>query len=141
MKKTLIPVLLVATLSILGIGGWLFLDKEADARDTEPRDVIYVDMDPVAFPVLTGDRVEQLVMLGISLQVGSEDNADLIRRKERAIADAMLRNLYGRVNTGAPGRVLDIDKVREKLAASTASVVGEDIVDSVLIRTVSQRRM
>ena len=59
------------------------------------------------------------------------------------LRDALMQALYGGLGAGTlrRGRVVDVSKIKQKISGALANLMGEDIVEEVLIQGISQRKL
>lgn len=98
-------------------------------------EIAYIQLDPLAAPVIGGGRVRYNVMLTLSLEIGGgpEDKANVARLVPR-LRDAMLRDLYARpvVRDEESGRI-DLESVKDRMFTVARNVVGERVVRDLLV--------
>ena len=154
MKKIL---LIVGVLLVLGGGGaaaWFFYVKdmlaaEAGEEGEEPLPEeptgppVYVEFNPMQVPLLGETGVEQMITLVVALQVRDGSVGDNVIEMAPRLNDAFLLELYGSLERGdvmLDNGMVDLRVVKYKLLDAAADVLGEDMIDDVLVQMVSQRR-
>ncbi len=72
-----------------------------------------------------------------------QKNVDTIRKQMPRLIDAYIQDMYGVLNKRAAlkGGVVQVGMVKERLNAITKRVLGDDMVEDVLLQVVSQRAM
>ena len=108
-----------------------------------PDGSLYVHLQPMVLPVVGNNGAEQLVTLMIDLQVADSDVADKIRAKMPRVQDSILRALYGGLGDGSlrKGHVVDISKIKAKIASALDQTMEGHIINDVLIQAVAQRML
>ena len=149
MKRVII---ILVVLLILGGGGaaaYIVLmggDAEAEeemAEAPEETDVlpVFVEFNPIVLPILGDGEIVQFVSIVVTLEVGSEDEADRVVAFAPRLNDAYMNALYGRllasevINDG----VVDLRRIKSRLIEESNDVLGPGTVRDALIQMVSQR--
>ncbi|WP_366656353.1 hypothetical protein [Fodinicurvata sp. EGI_FJ10296] len=147
MKKLMAAVLVLALVGAVGVGGWAFM-KHGDALaamlpETEAAapDPIFVEFEPIRIPVIANGQVTRLVTLQIMLQVDSNEVGDSLIDQAPRLNDAFLADMYGDLHEGRGVRngVVNLDHVKRRLMAVSASVMGENAVRDVLVQMIAER--
>jgi hypothetical protein len=104
---------------------------------------IFVDLPPMALPVLEADRVQQMIAFSISIEVTSMDAASSVKALRPAISDAILQDLYGALDRSRllKGRLVDAEVLKAELSKSVTRIAGADMVKSVLVQKLTQRAL
>lgn len=154
MNKIIFFVLALVVLIGIGVGGWIMFGQKmvADAANPEQHAEApkkkkaegppsFIDVGPIVLPVMGETRIEQTVMIMVSLEVADEETKNSVRGVTPRLLDAYLRALYGKIGKSqvAAGEIVDVATIREKLSEATVAVLGADVVDGVYIKAVSQR--
>ena len=111
--------------------------KQQASAQAAPRtlpEAAYVQLDPLAAPVIGGGKVRYNVMLTLSVEVADPSHkADLARLMPR-LRDALLMELYARPVTrnDESGRI-DLESVKERMFTVAQDVVGQRIVRDLLV--------
>lgn len=108
-------------------GGGLFKDE-----------LIYVQLDPIAAPVIIDRRVAAQVILTLSVQVRDISAKNDVVRLTPRLRDAMLSELYAAPVTRQHGDgAIDIAAIKERMLDVTRSLFDADeIVDVLVIKAV-----
>jgi hypothetical protein len=125
-------------------------DNDANGKKKGPDDTtggrfagdpIYIHMSPMVLPVINENGVEQLVTIIMDVQVKDFDAADQMHTNMPRVQDALMRALYGGLGAGVlrNGKLVDINKIKNKSVAAVGEVIGIENVHDVLIQGVSQR--
>ena len=154
MKKIL---LIVGILLVLGGGGaaawFLYLQdmlagEEGEAAEDElPEEPVgppvYVEFNPMQVPLLGERGLEQMITLVVALQVRDNGVGDEVIEMAPRLNDAFLLELYGSLQRGdvmLDNGMVDLRVVKRKLLGAAAEVLGDHMVDDILVQMVSQRR-
>ncbi len=156
MKKILV---IVGVLLLLGGGGaaaWFFYlkdmlageDAEGEALEEElPEEPagppVYVEFNPMQVPLLSERGVEQMITLVIALQVRDNGVGDEVIELAPRLNDAYLLELYGSLEQGEvmlENGMIDLSAVKRKLLEASTEVLGDGMIDDILVQMVSQRR-
>ena len=101
----------------------------------------YLELKPLMIPVIGRNGITQQVSFVVSLEVPT-GNLDRVSRYEPRLADAYIQDLYGVLGTGyglVNGRVLDVPTIKKRMHSVAARVLGDDMVNDVLLQVVQQR--
>ena len=107
--------------------------KVEGASRTLP-EAAYIQLDPLAAPVIGGGKVRYNVMLTLSVEVADQSHKAEISRLMPRLRDAMLMELYSRpvVRDDESGRI-DLESVKERMFTVARDVVGQKIVRDLLV--------
>jgi flagellar basal body-associated protein FliL len=107
--------------------------KAEPASRTLP-EVAYVQLDPLAAPVIGGGKVRYNVMLILSVEIADPSQKAEVARLMPRLRDAMLMELYARpvVRDDESGRI-DLESVKERMFTVARDVVGQKIVRDLLV--------
>lgn len=148
MKKIVVIATALLVLAGAGAGGWFFLfNKNATAAEIEApppaAPPVYVRFDPLQLPIMGEDRIEQLINIGLALEVADQQSADRVIALAPKLNDAYIQALYGALNTSEAleNGALDVALIKNRLVEVTARIVGEGVVKDALIQMVTQRRL
>ena len=149
MKRVII---ILVVLLILGGGGaaaYLVLmgDGEAAVEEGEeahePVDVlpVFVEFNPIVLPIVGDGEIIQFVSIVVTLEVGSQDEADRVIAFAPRLNDAYMNALYGRLLASEVMHqgVVDLRRIKSRLIEESNHVLGPDTVRDALIQMVSQR--
>ncbi|MEA1676322.1 hypothetical protein [Nitrospirillum sp. BR 11163] len=146
MKKILF--LLVALLALIGagVGGYIFLvHKDGQPKVEEEKKKPagppqFVDIGPFVLPVMGDKQIEQNLLLQVQIQVASDEAKDKVKERRYILQNAYIETLYGKLGQQQikAGQVIDVVAVRRWLIEATPKVMGEGVVDDVLIQAVNQ---
>lgn len=99
-----------------------------------------VELSPMTIPVIDRDGVSQVVSMIVSVQAVDGPAADKVKYNEPRLKNAYLQEMYGILNRYAAlkGGVLAIDTLKEHLNKASEKVLGQDIVNDVVLEVVQQ---
>lgn len=112
------------------------LEKSVDKSEYE-----YFEMDPLIIPVINSRGLSQQVNLIVSLEVPNGKMPDVELYAPR-LTDAYIQDLYGVLGAGyglVNGNVLNVNAIKQRLAAVTEKIIGDELVNDVLLQVVQQR--
>jgi hypothetical protein len=111
---------------------------EAKVEDTGPK---YFKVGPLAVPILKNGKIDQYLVLVVSLEVASAEALAEVEKRKPAITDAYLTALYGTLyaGKGLRGGLVDVDVVRNKLDAANKKVLPDGTVTNIFLEQVQQR--
>lgn len=153
MNKIIFFVLALVVLIGIGVGGWIMFGQKMMAEASNPEHAeppkkkkaegppSFIDVGPIVLPVMGETRIEQTVMIMVSIEVSDEATKNTVRAVSPRLLDAYLRALYGKIGKSqvAAGEIVDVATIKEKLTEATNGVLGPDVADGVYIKAVSQR--
>lgn len=109
----------------------------ADKPGEKPEETggpFYVDVGQLMVPVLADGRTAAFILTQVTLQTGSADQANLIRRRLPHARSALLQALFGLAGSGAfDGPSVDPATVARSLKQAAGEQLGPDLVRAVLI--------
>jgi flagellar basal body-associated protein FliL len=149
--KRLLYVLILLIGAGAGAGGMWFFGLRSETASAAPAPMklapveqpIFVELPPMALPILEADRVQQMIAFSIAIEVPTIDAASTVKSLRPAISDAILQDLYGALdrNRLLKGRVVDAEQLKIELAKSVTRIAGADQVKGVLVQKLSQRSL
>jgi len=103
----------------------------------------YVTLDPLILPIIDKDGISQTVSIVISVEVSDKDKAEAVTDMVPRLKDAYIQEMYGVLNKQAAlqGGVVQVGMIKERLNQITQRVMGEGVVNDVLLQVVQQRSM
>ena len=149
MKRLIVILVILLFLGGGGAAAYIVLmggDAEADEEMAEaPEETrvlpVFVEFNPIVLPILGDGEIVQFVSIVVTLEVGSEDEADRVVAFAPRLNDAYMNALYGRLlasevmNDG----VVDLRRIKSRLIEESNHVLGPGTVRDALIQMVSQR--
>jgi len=113
-------------------------DKKSKGEDPG---VHFVELSPLILPVINDRGVTQMVSLVVALEVDSQEKAAKVTKFSPRLTDAFLSDLYGSFSRQAPeGGIIPIGYVKERLNNASEKVLGDAIIDDVLVQVLQSRR-
>lgn len=114
--------------------------KEAKKKDAHAT-MVFVKMDPLVLPIIDADGINQIVSLVIVLQVHDEAQKAEVEGQMPRIKDAYIQDMYGVLNKNVAVKdgVIQVGIIKEKLGVANDRVLGEGVVQDVLLQVVQQR--
>ncbi len=163
MKMAIIALVAILMLGAGAAGAYFYFDKPAEAA-AGPMDELakaeheakveeaaegavaleqFVQLDPLTLPVIGERGITQTISIVISLEVADEAAAAEVKRLSPRLQDAYIQDMYGALNrkTAMENGVLQVGPIKERLNKISARVLGENVVNDVLLQIVSQRRV
>ena len=148
MKKIVIAfsVLLMISGGAISVLKWLEIGPFAPVVVEEVVEVVpdeppvTIPMDDLVIPIFSDDSVAATVMIRLSLEAYGGENEDKINKILPRLSDAFLRDLY----TFIPRIVRKQKKLtaailQERLLMTGGKVVGDGVINKVMIESVTER--
>lgn len=103
----------------------------------------FVRLEPLVLPIIDENGVSQTLNLVVAIEVKKVSHAERVRTLQPRIKDAMIQEMYGLLNRHAAykGGVLQVKFLKDRLTKISQRVVGDDIVQGVLLQVVQQRQL
>lgn len=165
----ILPVILALAGLGGGVGAGLMLKPEAPAEDAEavaetcvpvetpeaveaaarppsaskaPQDTEFVKLNQqFVVPVLDDDRLTEMVVLSLSVEVAKGHREDVFQREPK-LRDALLKVLFDHSNAGGfDGNYIGgtgLNRLRDALRETAVSTAGQHIVDILIVDLVKQ---
>lgn len=167
MKKLVLAIVALGVLGGGGYGAYMFLLKKP-AEAAIPKDAAaaeehaaaegsgdghggengekaptFVRLDPLVVPIVDAEGASQVISMVIALEVKDEDGAKKVESLRPRIKDAFIQNLYGLMNSSAAldKGVVKVAYIKQRLNEISQKVMGEGVVQDVLLQTVQQTPM
>lgn len=134
-----------------GAGAYFYMGKseasvgeKAAPEKTEKAEgeakVEYISMQPIILPIIGRDGISQTVSMVVSIQVSDKTKAEEVKLNLPKLADAYLSDMYGTLSQKAAmqGGVIKVSMLKARLASITKKVMGEGMVDDVLLQVLQQ---
>lgn len=140
------------------VGGYLYFSKVAEASPGEmavhekvakekppeaDNAVEFVQLEPMILPIIDDYGVTQTVSLVVTLEAPDKESAELVRKMAPRLKDAFIQDLYGVLSRKASmkGGVIEVAKLKERLKRMSHKVMGQEVVNDVLLQVVNQRKI
>lgn len=138
------PLTVLATMFVLlGGAGTSAGDEAKPEAGAGSKTPSYVQMEPLAVPVLTDGGRTVMVSIEVTIEVDSEKTATSARAIRPRLNDASLTRLFGSAEKGKllTNGAVDIFRLKDELTAAYTEILGEGTVNAVLVQNVTQRRL
>jgi len=101
----------------------------------------FVELDPLVLPIVDNNGVNQTVSMVVALEVADQAAAAEVEKMEPKLKDAYIQDMYGVLNEYAAlkGGVIQVSKIKNRLNKITTDIMGDDVVQDVLLQVVQQR--
>lgn len=156
MKLAILALVGIVVLGAGGGGAYFYFGQKAEASVGEGGDhaaakeskkknahaaMVFVEIDPLILPIIDADGINQLVSLVIVLQVHDEAQKAEVTLQMPRIKDAYIQDMYGVLNkhVALKDGVIQVGIIKEKLGIANDRVLGEGVVQDVLLQVVQQR--
>lgn len=103
----------------------------------------FVELDPLILPIIDEKGVNQIVSIVIVIEVGDDKKAASVQTLAPRLKDAFIQDMYGVLNKHAAlrGGVVQVGMIKQRLREVSIRVMGEDMVEDVLLQVVQQRKI
>lgn len=130
---------------IAGLVFSIFALPVAQAKEKQADDapaIQFVELNPLILPVISKRGVTQMVSLVVSVEVDSEEKAEQVRKFQPRLTDAFLSDLYGTFSRHAAtnGGQIPIPYLKKRLNALSGKVLGDHVVNDVLLQVMQKRQ-
>lgn len=156
-------IIIIALVALLVLGGggagayFYFMDSAdasvgeeelADNHDNHKKDkghggghFEFVELDPLILPIVDNNGVNQVVSMVIALEVMETGKVGEVEKMTPKLKDAFIQDMYGVLNKHAAlkGGVIQVGMIKKRLNKITDNVLGDDVVNDVLLQVVQQR--
>ncbi len=156
MKSAFMALLAILILGAGGAGAYFYFQQpaqasigdtakhketKADAHGGGHGKSAFVELDPLILPIIDNNGVSQVVSLVVVIEVENEKKAEEVRKYEPRLKDAYLQALYGVLNkhVALQGGVIKVDMIKKHLQDISHKVMGDDVINGVLLQVVQQR--
>ena len=101
----------------------------------------FVQLDPLILPLIGDNGVTQTISLVVSIEVPDEVSAKEVERLSPRLKDAFIQDMYGALNrkSAIQDGVLQVAPIKARLNKISTKVLGEEMVNDVLLQIVQQR--
>ncbi|MEO0394117.1 MAG: hypothetical protein AAF213_12890 [Pseudomonadota bacterium] len=148
MKAALIAGVVVIAMAA---GGFFFMKTSVTAATPEtveaeiaaPTGPTFVKLPRMLVPVFHNQRTVQFIELDLMLEVANDDVAEEFQENITLVQDKLISDLHSRFDftAGERGGQVDSTRIKRKVAAAVASVIGREGIEDVLIQNIRQRRI
>lgn len=114
---------------------------EGEVSHEESAGSDFVEIDPLMLPIVGVDGVSQSVNIVIIVQVKNRWKANKVTDLEPRLKSAYIEEMYGTLSATdlMTNGVLQVGELRKRLLDITIEVLGDDVVQDILFKTVDQR--
>ncbi len=157
MKKALFALVILAVLGGGATGAYFYFKKPANAAVGESDEhkqageahggghggQKFVELDALILPIVDDTGVTQVVSMVVVIEAAGQNEADMVMKLKPRLKDAYIQELYGVLNKHAAlqGGVLQVGMIKGRLNTISHRVLGEGVVNDVLLQVVQQRPM
>lgn len=122
-----------------------FLPMTAGASEPAPKGKSdigqYVDLQPVALPIVVDGKLVNYIFVTIRLNLSSSANAQRLREKEPYFRDALVRASHRTPFTKSGDyQTVDMDRLNASLMRDTAAIAGAGQVRSITVTSQAARQ-
>jgi hypothetical protein len=102
----------------------------------------HFQLQPFNIPVIHGSRVERIITVVVPLETKGDLNKTKVMAERYHLHDAFLRDMHGVASfRRADGRTIDPQVVKTRLMLISDRILGDDIVENVLVHSIFDRRI
>lgn len=160
MKTILVGLAAVALIGGGGFGAYSYFMKPAEASTTNKGDghseknqkqakkdknksdkYEFVELDPLILPIIDENGVSQVLSIIVAVEVADSKGVSKVESLSPRLKDAYIQQMYGMLNKHAAmkGGVIQVEMIKNKLNKISSKVLGDDVVQDVLLQVVQQR--
>ena len=101
----------------------------------------FVQLDPLILPVVDKEGVSQVISLVIVIETHDEAGKAQVTNMSPRLKDAFIQDMYGALTQDSVmrGGVLQVVAVKNRLHKVSDRVMGDGVVNNVLLQVVQQR--
>ena len=115
-------------------------DAHAESKAEGEAGVMFVELNPLILPVINKYGATSMVSLVVAVEVASEENAAKVKKYQPRLADAYLSDLYGSLSNKVPDNgIVPIAYLKERLNVMSKKVLGDHVVNDVLVQVMQKR--
>ncbi len=160
MKMVILAIAGVLVLGGAGAGGYFFFMKPAQASVGETEEhketkeakkgdghgdakIAYVELEALILPIIDQKGVTQTVSMVVTIEVADPAAVAKVTEMGPRLKDAYIQEMYGALNKNDAlvGGVVQVGPIKERLTAISHKVMGDGVVQDVLLQAVQQRNM
>lgn len=157
MKPILLALVAIILLGGGGAGAYFYFKQPAEAATGVSGETVkaekakkhdehsssFVQLDPLILPVVGKDGLTQLVSLVIVIETPDEAGKQHITYMSPRLKDAFIQDMYGALNQTdvMRGGIIEVTALKNRLHKVSERVMGEGVVNNVLLQVVQQRPM
>lgn len=122
-------------------------DSEEKSKQTASKEKVkkepfeFVELDPLILPILDENGVSQVISMIVALEVGDASSAEKVKKYSPRLKNAFIKDMYGVLNRYAAlkGGIIKASSVKKRLENISDNVLGDDIIQGVMLQVVQQR--
>ena len=102
----------------------------------------FVELDPLVLPIVDENGLSQTVSIVVMIEVDGDKNAAIVNQLQPRLKDAYIQELYGVLNRHVALKedgVIEVGAVKDRLGKISEKVLGEGVIEEVLLQVVTQR--
>lgn len=159
MKTVLVAIVALILLGGGGAGAYFYFMKPAEAatgasgehekaeKSAKKKDAhavsSFVQLDPLILPIINKDGVTQVVSLVIVIETPDEAGKAQVTYMSPRLKDAFIQDMYGALSQDAMMRdgIIQVGALKSRLQKVSTHVMGDGVVNNVLLQVVQQRPM
>lgn len=117
--------------------------KAEKAKKHDQHTSSFVQLDPLILPVVGKDGLTQIVSLVIVIETPDEAGKQRVTYMSPRLKDAFIQDMYGALNQEdvMRGGIIEVTALKNRLHKVSDRVMGEGVVNNVLLQVVQQRPM
>lgn len=147
----IVVILAVIVVLLLGGGGAAYFFRDAlfgaggEKAETETElktpDALFVDLESINIAVIHNRRIEKHVVLQVTLEVFDEETRAMVAKSLPRIKDSFIKDMYDyyAVQTPGGGGGVDVEAIKKRLKRTVDTVMGPNVIRSVLIQGAVER--
>jgi flagellar FliL protein len=156
MKTVLVAIVALILLGGGGAGAYFYFMKPAEAatvasgeheKSAKKKDAhavsSFVQLDPLILPIINKEGVTQVVSLVIVIETPDEAGKAQVTYMTPRLKDAFIQDMYGALSQDAMMRdgIIQVGALKNRLQKVSTHVMGDGVVNNVLLQVVQQRPM
>lgn len=116
-------------------------EESADGEHAGGKKHKFVELAPLILPVIDDGGISQIVSIVVVIEVEGDSNEKKVQSLEPRLKDAYIQELYGVLNRhdAMKDGVLQVGMIKERLGQISERVLGEGVMQEVLLQVVQQR--
>ncbi len=115
---------------------------DAEMPDAETPGVHFIELGAFVVPVINGSQVTRHVSLAISVEVTGDEKKAEVEHMLPRVKDVVLRELHKHMSRRRdPDTVQDLLKLKRKLRKAGNGLLGEGMLNDVLIENTLERKI
>lgn len=147
-------ILLIGLFILAGAGAGYFMfidksfaassvDKNIDKHAEEIQETLYVELDPLIFPIISHNGISQTVSILVKLEVGNEDAMSNVSLSKPRLTDAFISDMYGSLSRQASlhGGKVKATTLKRRLERVSKKLMGEGVIDQVVLQIVHNKKV